>query len=118
MTMTRYLFGRRAHGTWGANLKVSDHPPEVNKRVSSRQRTIRDWRDESGALIIARVFPEEFATELATHDARIARAEHSLQEAEAERQDFLDSVVARAKPVRLATARAESARPKRGPCRD
>ncbi len=83
--MTRYLFGRRAHGTWGANLKVSDHPPEVNKRVSSRQRTIRDWRDESG---------------------------------EAERQDFLDSVVARAKPVRLATARAESARPKRGHCRD
>ncbi len=57
--MTRYLFSRRAHGTWGANLKVSDHPPEVNKRVSSRQRTIRDWRDESGALIIARVFPEQ-----------------------------------------------------------
>ncbi len=55
--MTRYLFGRRAHGTWGANLKVSDHPPEVNKRVSSRQRTIRDWRDDGVGATETRPLP-------------------------------------------------------------
>lgn len=120
--MTRYLLGRRM-GKRPANLQVVDKPPAFYKPKDRKQSehvtwpgtnyawhpkrgTLHEWRDDD-ALVIARIFPEEYAVNLAFHEGRVVLAEHALVEARRERQEFLDSIAPRAKPVRLAEARRE-----------
>jgi len=123
--VTRYLLGRRAHGERPARLQVVDTPPVFRKGKKkepeyamwagsvhgfhAHQGALREWRADDGAFIVARLFPEECAMRLASLDASIVLARHALEEAEAERQEFLDDVAARAKPVRVAAAKRDRA---------
>jgi len=127
--MTRYLVGCRATGASRSDLHVYDRPPtfyqprkrdgspDGDERVSwpgyhyshhPRRGIVGEWRErDSGRMIIARVFPEEFEPQLSEHDAAVAAAEAKLKEARSERQEFLEIVAARAKPVRVEQARRE-----------
>jgi hypothetical protein len=120
--VTRYLLGRRAGGKLPCNLQVVDKPPFFHKPKSkepehvmwpgsnfgwrARRGLVHEWHDD-GAAVIARVFPEEYAVDLAHLEGNIVVAKHALEEAQRARQEFLDSVAARAAPVRLAAAKRE-----------
>ena len=122
--MTRYLIGRRASGARPPNLVVTDKPPGFYQPKSPRgepehvtwggtsygwrvrRGVVQEWPDK-GAMVIARIFPEEFAVELANIDATIALARSALEQTQRERQELLDTIAARAKPVRVAEAKKE-----------
>lgn len=122
--MTRYLLGRRAGGKRPCNLQINDSPPSFHKHTQhepehimwpgsnfgwhARRGIVNDWY-EDGAAIVARIFPEEFAVHLAHLEGNLVVARHALDEAERERQEFLDSVAAHAAPVRVAEAKRERA---------
>jgi hypothetical protein len=130
--MTRYLVGCRAAGDRPAGLIVVDKPPtfyQPTKRTAkgivkdgherihfessnygwhAEHGTVKEWRDnETGRLVIARVFPEEFAEGLVEHNDAVKVAEQALRAARKSRQEFLDTVASRAKPVKVAEARRE-----------
>lgn len=59
----------------------------------------------NGRRVVARMFPTEYDAKLAQHDEKVARAQALLKEAEGDRRDFLEMVVAHAKPVKVTDAR-------------
>jgi hypothetical protein len=116
--MTRYIIGARAKGHVLAGLRVIEAPPlfyGMPERITWRDTgysfhahrgAVQEWRDE-GRLVVCRVFPEEFAAPLSEHDEAVAQAEASLKAARKSRQEFLEMVSNRAKPVRVEDARRE-----------
>jgi hypothetical protein len=124
--MTRYIVGARAKGEFRSDLRLVAHPPtfyqahkidgseDGPERISwqggyqfhQHRGVVKEWHD-GHRPVIARVFPEDYATEYAEHDAAVAAAEALLKAARRERQEFLDTVATRAKPVRVEEARRE-----------
>lgn len=126
----KYLIGTRAKGERASRLSVYDYPPVFprwksrNKRedvehvqwlgssvaFSHKRGVVEEFRSlDSGAPVIARVFPPEFEAQLAEHDDAVAKAEEALRKARSDRAEFLEVVVPHAKPVRVEQARAELA---------
>jgi hypothetical protein len=121
--MTRYIVGKRATGQHPiSNLQIIISPPVFmdsrgnqpayatwhasHYAFKASRGVLVEWKS-GGQPVVARIFPEEAAEQLALHDAAIAQAEQRLKDARGERQEFIDGLIVRAKPVRVAEARAE-----------
>jgi hypothetical protein len=123
--MARYIVGRMSHGVCAARLVVDSEPPRIleggkDVRVHAhgtstgylvKRGVVQEWRERfgaaKGARIVLRVFPEEFAEDLAAADARLAEAQRALEQVRAERQELLETLVARSRVPKLEEIRVD-----------